>query len=314
MKRLLSSFAIIVVLAMLVGTAAIANTNDGLTVSDQPENISAIEFDEIASDAQASSDADEEITSDAVVPSDAEITSDADKEVTSDAEITSDAEAEIPSVDGGNTVITPDDDKEITSDAEVDSDADVDVASDAVAFADLSADDWAYDAIMVLVEKGIVSGDDEGTIRPDGNVTREEVAKMMIVARGFEIGSDAALDIADPESVADWAKGYMATAIEKGIISGYEDGTVKGNSVVNRAELATIIVRSLNASIDNFDETSFADVTTDDWYAKYVECAKTLGVVNGYEDGTFKGEATVTRREAFAMVQRLVKLLEALEA
>lgn len=143
---------------------------------------------------------------------------------------------------------------------------------------------------------------------------REEVIKMVVEARGFAVNSDASLDVADDETVSDWAKGYVATAMEKGIITGYTDGTVRGNAIVTRAEIAAIIVRSLNASIDNFSESSFSDITENDWYVKYVECAKTLGIVSGYEDGTFGGENEVTKEEATAMVERLVKLLEALEA
>lgn len=284
MKRLLSSFAIIVAIALIASTAVIADTQTTLSVADSNET-NAIESVEVLSDA--------EIASDAEIYSDAEITSDA-------ADVTE------PEDNADEAATAPETNDEITSDAEN--------TIETISFNDLSADDWAYEAIMALANKGIIGGDEKGAINPDGGVTREEVAKMMIGARGFEIKSDASLDVTDADTVADWAKGYMATAIEKGIISGYEDGTVRGNAVVNRAEMATIIVRSLNASIDNFDKTSFADITTDDWYAKYVECAKTLGVVNGYEDGTFKGEASVTRREAFAMVQRLVRLLEALEA
>ncbi len=181
-------------------------------------------------------------------------------------------------------------------------------------FSDLDAGDWAYEDICALAIKGIVAGGEDGSIRPDDGVTREEIAKMMVVARDFKAASDGTLNVADPETVAPWATEYVAAAMEKGILTGFEDGTIRGNAVITRAEMATIIVRSLNASTDNFEKTSFTDVAADAWYAKYVECAKTLGIVNGYEDGTFGGEAQVTRREAFVMVNRLVKLLEALEA
>lgn len=184
----------------------------------------------------------------------------------------------------------------------------------ALNFSDLASDDWAYDSILNLVKKGVVSGDTAGTIRPDGNVTREEVAKMMVVARNYVVASDANIEAADSSSVSDWAKGYFKTAMDKGIINGYTDGTVRGAGEVNRAEMATIIVRSINASTDSFNSSSFTDITENDWYAKYVECAKTLGIVNGYQDGSFAGENLVTRKEAFAMIERMVRLLEALEA
>ncbi len=188
------------------------------------------------------------------------------------------------------------------------------ISAPAPSFTDLANDDWAYESIINLAASGIISGDENGAINPDNGVTREEIAKMMISARNFEIAENTELNVSDPESVAPWATGYVAAAIQKGILKGFEDGSIRGNAVVTRAEMATIIVRSLNASTDSFIKSSFTDIPDDAWYGEYVECAKTLGIVTGYEDGTYKGEALVTRREAFVMAERLVKLLEALEA
>ena len=293
MKFSLKKFiALALCVLMLAGMSATAQTNEAAVSEGK------------AVEATVTSGAEEVITSGAeeAITSDAEevITSDADEVITSDADesIASDAE----------DVAASDADEIITSDAQ-------DTTEDmALNFSDLASDDWAYDSILNLVKKGIVSGDTIGTIRPDGNVTREEVAKMMVVARKFKVSEDAAIEAADSSSVSDWAKGYFKTAMDKGIINGYTDGTVRGAGEVNRAEMATIIVRSINANIDGFNSTSFTDITENDWYAKYVECAKTLGVVKGYQDGSFAGENLVTRREAFAMIERMVRLLEALEA
>lgn len=313
MKTSFSRFLAIALAALMVAcipavadTTANELTNDAVLIMASDADL--IIDSAVASDSEAKSDS--EVISDAEVSSDSEVNSDSeiasDSETASDSGITSgDAPSSAPSGNGST-------DDKVTSDSDVASDSEANSDSEAtINFSDLSEDDWAYESIVYLANKGIVSGDSEGTIRPDGGVTREEVAKMMVVARGYEL--DAELNVKDSESVADWAKGYFAKAIEKGIISGYTDGTVRGNGVVNRAEMATIIVRSINASTDNFTETSFTDITADDWYAKYVECAKTLNIVNGYEDGTFRGEAEVTRREAFAMISRMVKFLEVLE-
>ena len=303
---------------MLAALSATAQTN-GLTVSEGNEIGEAIEFDALekapaTSDGALNSDADEETKSDA----DEIITSDAEDVIASDA-TEENEENKTPSSSGSSgsagssgstgssSAIKPDAKPEETKKEETTEDM-------ALNFSDLTSDDWAYNSILNLVKKGIVSGDTIGTIRPDGNVTREEVAKMMVVARRFAVSDDTAIKAADSASVSDWAKGYFKTAMDKGIITGYTDGTVRGTGSVNRAEMATIIVRSINASIDGFTSSSFTDITENDWYAKYVECAKTLGIVNGYQDGSFAGENLVTRREAFAMIERMVRLLEALEA
>ena len=314
-KSLLKFISLSLCMFMLFAVAAGAETQ-GLQVAEgNSVETEAIEFNDIPAndvksdaDKDASSDAEIKSDSDDAITSDAEIKSDADDVVSSDAKEETTPSA--PSVGGsGSSAGAPakgeDDKKEDEEKTE----------GEAIpSFSDLSADDWAYNSILNLVSKGIVSGDTIGTIRPDGNVTREEVAKMMVVARKFAIAEDASIEAADSDSVSDWAKGYFKTAMERGIITGYTDGTVRGTGVVNRAEMATIIVRSINASIDSFTASSFADITEADWYGKYVECAKTLGIVNGYQDGSFRGEDLVTRREAFAMIERMVRLLEALEA
>lgn len=326
-KSLLKFISLSLCMFMLFAVAAGAETQ-GLQVAEgNSVETEAIEFNDIPAndvksdaDKDASSDAEIKSDSDDAITSDAEIKSDADDVVSSDAkEETTPSEPQTPSTPStpstggssgsGSSAGAPakgeDDKKE---------DEEKTQGEATPSFSDLSADDWAYNSILNLVSKGIVSGDTIGTIRPDGNVTREEVAKMMVVARKFAIAEDASIEAADSDSVSDWAKGYFKTAMERGIITGYTDGTVRGTGVVNRAEMATIIVRSINASIDSFTASSFADITEADWYGKYVECAKTLGIVNGYQDGSFRGEDLVTRREAFAMIERMVRLLEALEA
>ncbi len=293
MKFSLKKFiALALCVLMLAGMSATAQTNE---LTGPKDNVIA---DAVTSGAEEviTSGAEEAITSDA----EEVITSDADEVITSDADesIASDAE----------DVVASDADEIITSDAQ-------DTTEDmALNFSDLSSDGCGYNSILNLGKKDIQSGVTAGSIRPDANVTREEFAKMMVVARNYVVASDATIEAADSSSVSDWAKGYFKTAMDKGIINGYTDGTVRGAGEVNRAEMATIIVRSINASTDSFNSSSFTDITENDWYAKYVECAKTLGVVNGYQDGSFAGENLVTRREAFAMIERMVRLLEALEA
>ena len=185
-------------------------------------------------------------------------------------------------------------------------------------YTDVDEDDWAYDAIKELTDKGIISGDSNEsgasgtTLRPDFGITREEVSKIVLKAKGIEVDASLILDVTDPETVSPWAVGYVATAMEEGIIKGYEDGTVKGTKTVTRAELAAIIVRTLNATSD-VNTYSFSDITDADWFAKEVECAKQLGIVNGYEDGSFRGNNEVTRREAFSMVYRMINLLDILQ-
>ena len=181
-----------------------------------------------------------------------------------------------------------------------------------IAYTDLSRDDWAYDSIVALTKAGVISGDADQKVRPSDAVTRAELAKIVLGARGYEVDNAATLSATDAGDVADWAKGYVATAMAKGIIKGYEDGSIQPGKAVTRAELAVVIVRSIPAT-SNDTPRSFIDVSADAWYAQDLECAKILGIVGGYEDGSFRGENLVTRREAFAMVSRMMDFIAKVE-
>jgi len=89
---------------------------------------------------------------------------------------------------------------------------------------------------------------------------------------------------------------------ESGIINGYEDGTFKPSNTVNRAELLKILVEGLGIKPELASYNScFSDVSTD-WYAPYVCYAKSVGWVDGYEDGTFKPGQAVNKAEAIKML------------
>lgn len=89
--------------------------------------------------------------------------------------------------------------------------------------------------------------------------------------------------------------GAIEYLVEKDIINGYQDGTFKPEGTLNRAELLKILIE---ATVDTELDTSqhqncFPDVR-DEWFAKYVCYAKEQGVVNGYQDGMFRPEQTIS--------------------
>ncbi|MBQ4515853.1 MAG: S-layer homology domain-containing protein [Clostridia bacterium] len=87
---------------------------------------------------------------------------------------------------------------------------------------------------------------------------------------------------------------------EKGIINGNPDGTFAPESFVTRAQLCKMV-----NNIWGFTEMAtegFSDVTKDKWYYSYVLIGKKAGYINGYDDGTFKGDNFVTREQASAII------------
>ena len=87
---------------------------------------------------------------------------------------------------------------------------------------------------------------------------------------------------------------------EKGIVSGYSDGTFRPYSNINRAEFIKIIIKSQfsQSEIDNCNSYSFKDVSSTAWYAPYVCVAKSNNIISGYSDGTFQPSKTINFAEA----------------
>lgn len=103
---------------------------------------------------------------------------------------------------------------------------------------------WAADAIGTVAALGIVTVDGTGNFRPNAPITREEMAVIMTRALKLE-PSAASSAFKDESSISTWATDAVSTAVAKGLLSGFEDGTFRAQAQATRAEAATLIVRAL---------------------------------------------------------------------
>ena len=90
-------------------------------------------------------------------------------------------------------------------------------------------------------------------------------------------------------------------------VVGYEDGTVMPQKQITRAEVATIFYRLLKEDVrdeNTTDVSDFSDVSSSDWYGTTVATLADMGIVKGYEDGTFRPNASITRAEFAAIATR----------
>lgn len=103
---------------------------------------------------------------------------------------------------------------------------------------------------------------------------------------------------------------WLNTEDHYAYIIGYaEDGTVRPQANITRAEVATIFFRLLtDEARDQFWSTSnnFSDVTADAWYNNAVSTMVNAGIIQGYEDGTFRPNASITRAEFAAIASRFM--------
>lgn len=164
---------------------------------------------------------------------------------------------------------------------------------------------WGEKTICLLYMEGTVSGKSEGIFDPDSDVTRAEMLKMILLNSGEEIPlsfEESSFSDVDEE---DWYFGYVMHALDLGVVEGYDDGTFRPNDSVNRAEALTMLLRM--ADVDDESSTSgldFDDLAEEDWYYDEVGLGVDYGLVEGYDDGTFKPGGSITRAEAATIVRR----------
>lgn len=168
---------------------------------------------------------------------------------------------------------------------------------------------WAFDSIKRLLGMNVVSGYPDGTYLPNNNITRAEFAKIIVDAMGYKVDATAPLAFADAAQIGDWAKGYVATAVSKGLISGYSDNTFKPANQITRAEIATIVVKALGKAPEG--TPAFADASSvPAWAAGYINVAAKEGILSGYTDNTIKAANNATRAEAAKMTTNMLTNLK----
>ncbi len=115
-------------------------------------------------------------------------------------------------------------------------------------FADVAADAWYYDYVETAARHGLVQGYG-GRFRPDDPVTREEMTAMVLRAMGLEAAAraaaNAALPFRDADQVAEWARGYVAVASQKGLVRGVGGGAFAPAGTATRAQGAALVLRAM---------------------------------------------------------------------
>ena len=145
----------------------------------------------------------------------------------------------------------------------------------------------------------------DGTVRPNGKITRAEVATIFFRLLDDDTRAkywSSKNDFSDV-SADKWYNNAVSTLSNMGVIGGYADGTFRPDAPISRAEFAKIAVsftQNNGSAVYNY----FTDVKTTDWFAPYVTAAKDAGLIEGYSDGSFKPESKITRAEACAIVNR----------
>lgn len=178
---------------------------------------------------------------------------------------------------------------------------------------------WAERYITQTSLKGAVRGYADGTFKPDDSVTRLECVVMLVRVLGLESQAQSTTSIPssfkNPEFVPSWGKGYVAVAVNKGIISGSDLSNFRGNEYATRLDVAVFALKALGLGDEaeklSNPALSFTDLSQiPSWARGYVSVAEREGVMKGLPDGRFNPGGKVTRGEMATILSRLDDRLE----
>lgn len=186
-------------------------------------------------------------------------------------------------------------------------------------FTDVAEDAWYHDYVYDLVYRGVVNGMTATTYEPEGKLTRAQFVKLL------------ACSLADAETLktyegkhpfkdseGHWAEAYIAWAKDKGIVEGVSATEFDPEAPITREQMATIFGRyALRQGIElpKSDNAagSFPDADKISEYAReFVELMRIAGILNGYEDGTFRPQGNATRAEAAKLFSLFLSITDKL--
>ena len=176
-------------------------------------------------------------------------------------------------------------------------------------FSDVPKSHWAFNYVAEMADRNVLNGYPDGRFYPENNVTRGEFAKIMTLAAGLPLDTNATSSYTDVRN-SDWYCPYIETA--RYYLSGYSSNGgnyYKPNDNALREDIAVALVKLKGYSTDGFDLSILQAMFTD-WQSisagaqKYVAVAVEQGLISGYEDRTFRGQAGVTRAETATLLWR----------
>lgn len=173
-------------------------------------------------------------------------------------------------------------------------------------FTDVSASHKYQEAIAFVQQKKIMTGYGDGSFLPDGQLNRAEAVKILITANELNL-LPAGTNFPDVETSA-WYAQYVATALARGLVKGYGDGTFKPSNTISRAEFLKIALEAANIDIPDVQTKPYPDVAKDAWFAPYFVIAQEHDLLPALRGGNIVPHQAITRAEAANIIWNALQL------
>lgn len=154
-----------------------------------------------------------------------------------------------------------------------------------------------------------IVGYPDGTVKPDGRITRAEVATILYRLMKDQVkarfDSKPTVKFSDVSS-GDWYYSAVQMCAKAGIVSGYPDGSFKPNQAVTRAEFFKMVAMLYSDALNTPITGKIFNDINGHWAEKYINLLQKLGIVKGYPNGSVKPNANLTRGEAASIMNRVL--------
>ncbi|AGB40419.1 putative S-layer protein [Halobacteroides halobius DSM 5150] len=173
---------------------------------------------------------------------------------------------------------------------------------------DVKSNHWALKYISPLLDKGIMYVYQNGAFKPDQPITRGEFAYSL--AKILQLQPAATSKMTDISNHP--AKGYISALVKKEIITGYPDNTFRPHRKITRAEIITMLGRTLQLDDEQkkitVNSIYYSDLSKDHWAYNLIAVSTKLGIINGYPNNEFRPDNYVTRAESAKLLAKLASL------
>lgn len=174
------------------------------------------------------------------------------------------------------------------------------INAESFSLSDVTADRWSYIAISNVVDNGLINGFEDGSFKPEKEITRAEAVSILnnyLQKNNRIVENDLQTYFPDIPRDA-WYSQSLFNVSSLGIITGDENGNFNPTKSLTRAEMVSIINRMEHYEAKS--EEQFWDVDEKAWYSEDVKIAYSNGIINGVSNISFQPNKNVTR-EQFAI-------------
>lgn len=181
---------------------------------------------------------------------------------------------------------------------------------DELTFTDLVGFEWSRSEIKTLCDKGVIKGYSDEIFNPSANVSRAEFVKMLVTGLEIAVSEKKEMHFIDCTG-DDWFYPYVAVAYSTGIVSGVDEYHFDPLGCITRQDMSVMISNALSykgKSAVTSEEINIKEEVSD--YAdKPFNAMIGIGILKGYEDGSYKPFGLVSRAEAAVVLCRIIDLI-----